>query len=151
MRELMFGKQIDIQKILDTIMQQGTSEGDNIVKGILLKEGDGSKIVICLTDMYLTGFELFAFGLLEIRTPSAFGRPGVAGSSAATANASSSTGKPRILIDIEHCIAHNCICLGSTSATVTEQCWQIGSHILLQMIRKFPDSASLIVKKLVER
>lgn len=99
--------------------------------------------------MYLTGFELFAFGLLEIRTPSAFGRPGVAGSSAATANASSSTGKPRNLIDIEHCIAHNCICLGS--ATVTEQCWQIGSHILLQMIRKFPDSASLIVKKLVER
>jgi len=34
MRELMLGKQIDIQKILDTIMQQGTSEGDNIVKGI---------------------------------------------------------------------------------------------------------------------
>ncbi len=101
--------------------------------------------------MSLTGFELLAFGLLEIRNPGAFGRPVVAGSSAATANASNSTGIPRTVIDIEHCIVHNCICLGSTSATVTEQCWHIGSHILLQMIRKFPDSASLIVKKLVER
>jgi hypothetical protein len=39
----------------------------------------------------LTGFELLAFGLLEIRNPGVFGRPAVAGSSATTGNASSST------------------------------------------------------------
>ncbi|XP_059352281.1 Fanconi anemia group I protein-like isoform X2 [Daphnia carinata] len=107
MRDLMLGKQIDVQKMFDTIMQQGTSEGDNIVKG----------------------FELLAFDLLEIRNAGGFGRPTVAGPSIGNASSSS----------------------GTTSGTVTEQCWHIGAHILLQMIRKFPDSAPLIVKKLAER
>ncbi|KAI9555688.1 hypothetical protein GHT06_018203 [Daphnia sinensis] len=107
MRELMLGKQIDVQKMFDTIMQQGTSEGDNIVKG----------------------FELLAFDLLEIRNAGGFGRPNTAGPSVGNTSSSS----------------------GPTSGTVTEQCWHIGAHILLQMIRKFPDSAPLIVKKLAER
>lgn len=34
MRELMLGKEIDIQDLLNTIMQQATSEGDNVFKGI---------------------------------------------------------------------------------------------------------------------
>lgn len=33
MRELMMGKEIDIQELLDSIMQQCTCEGDNIFKG----------------------------------------------------------------------------------------------------------------------
>lgn len=57
MRELMLGKQIDVQKMFNTIMLQGTSEGDNIVKG----------------------FELLAFDLLEIRNAGGFGRPSIAG------------------------------------------------------------------------
>ncbi|KAK4022819.1 hypothetical protein OUZ56_008265 [Daphnia magna] len=107
MRELMLGKQIDVQKMFNTIMLQGTSEGDNIVKG----------------------FELLAFDLLEIRNAGGFGRPSIAGPNLGNASSSS----------------------GTTSGTVPEQCWHIGAHILLQMIRKFPDSAPLIVKKLAER
>ena len=34
---------------------------------------------------------------------------------------------------------------------VLQQCWSIGSQILLKMIKKFPDSAQSIVQKLVER
>lgn len=99
MRELMFGKQIDIQKILDTIMQQGTSEGDNIVKGIsIIFNLKDEKTIMIADPMSLIGFELLAFGLLEIKNPCVFGRPVVAGSSAATGNASSSTGMSEIAI-----------------------------------------------------
>ena len=99
MRELMFGKKIDIQKILDTIMQQGTSEGDNIVKGIsIIFNLKDEKTIMIADPMSLIGFELLAFGLLEIKNPGVFGRPVVAGSSDATGNASSSKGMSEIAI-----------------------------------------------------
>lgn len=77
MREMMLGKELDVQDLLNTIMEQSTSEGDNIFKGIHLYINFFfvSNVLISI------GLELLAFSLLEIRTPGFPGRPVTAVSS----------------------------------------------------------------------
>lgn len=95
------------------------------------------------------GLELLAFSLLEIRPPRPPGAP---------SNTSSSNAKPATAGIIHCCFFHKEISSkkimsrsGVQPRSVMGQCWLIGSQILLEMVKKFPDSAQAIVQKLVER
>lgn len=87
-------------------------------------------------DSIVKGLELLAFSLLELRGP---GLPPRSGTGGAASNAVPTNPVP---------VASQ---PGQQTRTVLQQCWKIGSNILFQMIKKFPDSAQNIVQKLADR